>query len=84
MTATMTEVTETATIKTLGISSKNLFKIERNPVNPRISYINSKGDLNIQYVAELLKKQGIRCPRILIFKHSLVDCGLCYLEIKKV
>ena len=84
MTATMTEVTETSTIRNLGISSDRLFKIERNPTNPLISYINSTGTLNVRNIADLLRRRGRNCPRILIFENSLVDCGLCFLEMSKV
>ena len=84
MSATMTEVTETSTIKDLGIDYKNVLKIERNPTNPRISFQNLKGELNFEHVAKLLKEKGRQCPRILIFEKSLVDCGLRFLDIKQV
>ena len=84
MTATITEVTESSTIRNLGISSDRLFKIQRNPTNPNISFINSTGTLNSRMIADLLQNKGKQCPRILIFEKSLVDCGLCFLEIKKV
>ena len=81
MSATMREVTDSCTRQSLGISS--FLEIKRNPINPRISFINTKGKLNVNNIAQMLEK-GKQCPRILIFEKSLVDCGLLYLAIKKV
>ena len=82
MSATMREVTDKCTRQCLGISS--FLEIKKNPTNPRISFINTKGKLNVENLAQMLKEKGRQCPRILIFEKSLVDCGLCYLAIKKV
>ena len=64
MSATMREVTDKCTRQSLGISS--FLEIKKNPTNPRISFINTKGKLNVQNLAEMLKVKGRQCPRILI------------------
>ena len=78
----MSEMSEKVTLKSLGIDPKTVTKIEKNPVNRRISYHNSKGCLNIQPLIELLCAGT--CPRVIIFESSLLKCGERYLEMKEV
>jgi len=59
MSATMREVTDKCTRQSLGISS--FLEIKKNPTNPRISFINTKGKLNVQNLAEMLKVKGRQC-----------------------
>ena len=81
MTATLDDIIETTTLNLLGISA-NVKRINVNPINPRISFINCLGTLNINFIKSLLVSG--ECPRIIMFKTSIVQCGLLYLEIRKV
>lgn len=84
LTATLTELNEKETIGDLGLDETELFRISKNPVNNKISLINLSGKLDIAPLISLLAGPKDRCPRIIIFENSLVECGQRYLEFKQV
>ena len=82
LTATLTEVAEKLTLRSLGLDPDTVHKIEKNPVSRRISFHNKSGCLDIQPLVEHFCTG--ECPRVIIFEASLLNCGARYLEFKEV
>ena len=82
LTATLTEATEKKALKSLGLNPNTVHKIVQKPVSPRISFCNSSGSLQIKPIIQLLCES--KCPRMIIFESSLVECGQRYLDFKEV
>ena len=83
MTATLIEAAEKKTLKILGMVD-HVHRVQMSPISPRITLVNSTGKLNFDYVASMVNRYKDRCPRILVFEDTLVDCGAHYTEIEHV
>ncbi|KAL5252834.1 hypothetical protein ACHWQZ_G015565 [Mnemiopsis leidyi] len=83
LTATLTELNEKETLCDLGLDPTEILSISKNPVNHRISMINLPGCLDIKPLLSMLEWPEDKCPRVIIFENSLVDCGYRYLEFKQ-
>ena len=80
----MTEVTESSTIRYLGLTTEDTTIIARNPTNKNISFHNCNGELNARILVDYMINESRRISRIVIFENSLLECGLRYLEITNV
>ena len=83
LTATLIEVAQKRTLTLLGMSD-HVHKIQVSPISPRVSFKNSGGTLNIEYIGSMVQAYKKECPRILIFEDTLVACGAQYLDVEHV
>ena len=58
--------------------------LRRPPLNPKISFVNIKGSLNIAALGEMVKSLGDKCPRIAYFARGVEICGPIWKKLKVV
>lgn len=83
LTATLEDAAEKKTLLQLGMSGQ-VERIRMSPISSRVSFQNSPGSLNVDYLIEMVVKLKHECPRVLIFEETLVACGAQYLKFEDV
>ena len=83
VTATLTEKIMMKVLKYMCITD-NYFKIVRSPLSKNVCLTvinNNDATFRCKVVAEKIKNDGIKCPRIVIFCKTLEMCGAIYRDI---